>query len=111
MPEATVAHPRRGSSVVSGALWIVFIVVGWLVFAYLAFGAPGGLAAAWTAVHSLTLYLQVILWLLLLPWMVSLWIANSTMALWLRAALILMIFVATFAITIPSFLDSVRKAR
>lgn len=86
-------------------------MVGWLVFAYLAFGVPGGLAAAWAAVHSLTLYLQVILWLLLLPWMASLWIANSSMALWLRAVLILMIFVATFAISIPSLMERVRTSR
>jgi len=82
-------------------MWAAFILVGWAVFAYLVLAAPGGLPAAWSWVRSLPLVIQLVMWLLLLPWMVALWISQTSWAPALRFLLIAGLALATFWISVP----------
>ena len=81
--------------------WAAFILVGWAVFAYLLLAAPGGLPAAWDRVRALPLLVQLLMWLLFLPWMVALWISQTSWAPALRVLLIAGLVLATFWISIP----------
>jgi hypothetical protein len=81
--------------------WAAFILAGWAVFLYLLLAAPGGLPAAWDWVRSLPLLLQLVMWLLFLPWMAALWISQTSWPLVLRVLLIAGLALATLWISIP----------
>lgn len=86
----------------------IFIVAGWLVLAYLAFFTPAGLAGAWQAVRALPLLVQLVLWLLLLPWMLALWVFQLPWVLWLRVLLILGLAWVTYFMAVPPLIDLLR---
>jgi hypothetical protein len=91
--------------------WAAFIVVGWLVFAYLAFVSPGGLAGAWAFVRALPVLVQLLLWLLFLPWMIALWIAQTGWPVWLRVLLVVGLAWATWSMAVPPLLQALRGSR
>jgi len=69
-------------------LWSLALLAGWIAFAYLALGTPGGLEGAWAWVRVQPVAMQVAMWLFLLPYMVALWIGQSDWALWVKVVLI-----------------------
>ena len=85
-----------------------FIVIGWLVFAYLAFATPGGLPAAWASVRALPLVVQLLMWLLFLPWMIALWIYQTSWPLWLWILLVLGLVWVTYNMAIPPLVQMIR---
>lgn len=64
-------------------------------FAYALFANPGTLTDAWEWVRSLPLLVQLLVWLLCLPWMIALWIWSMPWALVVRAVLVLAILAFT----------------
>jgi len=89
----------------------VFIVLGWLVFGYLAFFAAGGLQGAWQAVRGLPILVQLLVWLLLLPWMMALWIYQTGWALWLRLLLIAGLIWVTYSMAVPPLIQLLRAPK
>lgn len=89
----------------------VFIVAGWLVMAYLAFFTASGLEGAWQFVRGLPIIVQVVLWLLLLPWMIALWIYQLGWPLWLRLLLIFGLIWATYFMAVPPLLQMLRAPK
>jgi hypothetical protein len=77
--------------------WLLVILLGWGVLAYLAWGTPGGLDAAWTWVQDQSLVARIAMWLLLLPWMGALWVSQTSLAEWIKTTLVLGIAVLTVA--------------
>jgi hypothetical protein len=65
-------------------LWFSVVVIGWLVVAYIALTVPDGLYAMADWVGSLNPVVQVLVWLVLLPYMMAMWVWNSTWELWMR---------------------------
>lgn len=63
-------------------------VVMTALFAYFLVTDPARLAAVWTWTRSLPLVVQGVIWLLFLPWMVSLWFWVMPWALPIRLVLI-----------------------
>jgi len=53
-------------------------------FAYYLFGEPSRLTEAWDWVRQLPLLVQLVLWLLFLPWMFALWVLAQPWAVALR---------------------------
>ncbi len=98
---STTEDKKPGGSTLQLLAWAIFIVAGWGVFAYLLLVASGGLTAAWEWVRSLPLLIQLVMWLLLLPWMLALWISQTPWAPAVRIILIAGIALATFWISIP----------
>ncbi len=80
------SHPAMRTTVRSA--WLIVVIVGWAIVGYLALGTAGGLDAAWTWVSDQSLFMQIAMWLFLLPWMGALWIWQTSLAEWLRIALI-----------------------
>ena len=70
-----------------GILLAVFLVL-WLAFGAALVLSHGSLDAAWSAIRSLPLAVQGLLWLLFLPVMLGLWIWESTWPLVLRIVLV-----------------------
>lgn len=108
---STTEDKKPGGSTLQLLAWAIFIVAGWAVFAYLLLVAPGGLTAAWEWVRSLPLLIQLVMWLLLLPWMLALWISQTSWVLALRVILVAGLALATFWISIPPLLRVLSGSR
>ena len=91
------------------AVWLAVVVAGWLAFAYTAVASPGGLDAAWEWVRGQSTIAQVAMWLLLLPYLIGLWLSQTSLAPWLRVALIVGLAVGTVVLSAQS--GGVGKAR
>lgn len=79
----------------------VFVIAVWLAFAYAVFVTPASLDALWASIRALPLLVQLVMWALLLPFMIVLWIWESGWALWLRALLVIGGIWVTVLITFP----------
>jgi hypothetical protein len=62
--------------------------VATVAFAYYLFSNPTVLADIWAWVRQLPLLVQLVMWLLLLPWMLALWIWTQPWALAIRLVLV-----------------------
>jgi hypothetical protein len=87
----------------------IFIVAGWLLFAYIAFATPAGLGGLWDSVRALPLIVQLVVWLLFLPWMLALWVYHSAWPLWLRIVIILGLVWATWSMAVPPLIQALRS--
>lgn len=103
-----VVIEKRGGGMFMTIVWALFILVGWLVFAYLAFVFPGGLQAAWTWVRALPLLAQLVMWVLLLPWMLALWLWQLAWPAWIRLILVLGLAWVTYAMSVPPLVQLIR---
>ena len=72
----------------SGVLFVVFAIV-WIVFGAALVLSQGSVDQAWTAIRSLPLPVQAIVWVLFLPVMVGLWVWEQTWPLLVRLALVI----------------------
>lgn len=84
-----------------GMVWFVFVVAGYLAFAYLAFLFPGGLDTAWAWLHSMPIVWQVVAWIALLPWAFSLWIWSLAWPEWLAESVIVLTAVVVLVASWP----------
>jgi hypothetical protein len=69
----------------------------WIAFAVLWIFTPSTLGHIQHWIASIPLAAEVILWIVFLPWVGSLWIWHSSLALWLRILLIVVIALATIS--------------
>jgi hypothetical protein len=99
---------KSGGSMAQMVVWAAFIALGWLVFAYLAFATPGGLPGAWASIRALPLLVQLVLWLLFLPWMIALWIAQTGWPGWLRVLLVVALLWVTYSMAFPPLFQALR---
>jgi hypothetical protein len=67
----------------------------WIVFALMWIFEPSALGGLYQGIHGLPLWLEVITWLVFLPWVFALWIWQTSLALWLRIALIFIVAMFT----------------
>lgn len=79
-------------------------VVAWAAFAYGVLASQGSLDAAWTWINGLPLLLRVVVWLLLLPVALGLWIWHADWALAVRLVLVLGLAIATLYTFLPRWL-------
>lgn len=77
-----------GALAESGFLWIVFAFL-WVAFGVGLVASQGSLDSAWQWVRDLPWLMEGLVWVLLLPVMIALWIWETSWALVLRLALVL----------------------
>lgn len=104
----SIDKPKPGGSMGVTISFALFVVAGWIVFVYFTLAGPDGLAGAWISVRALPFMVQLLMWLLLLPWMLALWIANTGWPAWLRVMLIVGLAWATYFMSVPPLLQGVR---
>ena len=97
----TVGPVARGKRSCGGLLWLAAVIAGWLVFGYIALYTPGGLDSLWESVRALPAVVQVILWLVLLPYMAALWVWQADWSVPVRVGVIGGIALGTVLLSIP----------
>jgi ABC-type amino acid transport system permease subunit len=90
-----------------GILFAIFAVL-WIAFGAALIWSQGSLDAAWQFVRGLPLVVQGIIWLLLLPVMIGLWIWETTWPLILRLVVILGIAGWNLIVFLPRVLQAGR---
>ncbi len=82
-------------------LWFSLVLLGWFGLAYIAVTVPGGIYAAWEWVLGQGLLVQILMWLLLLPYMLAMWLWAMPWAESLRIVAVLAVFVASLVLSRP----------
>jgi hypothetical protein len=72
----------------TGILFAVFAVV-WVAFGAAVLRSQGTVDQAWRRIRALSIALQLVIWVLLLPVMIGLWIWETTWPVLVRATLVL----------------------
>ena len=67
-------------------LWFVWMVLMWVVF--FALLSAGRLDSVREAVSDLNVVVQVVLWIVFLPWLLGTYVWTSSLAEWLRVSLV-----------------------
>lgn len=100
MGDLTVSRAQTRKRPSLGAiLWFVWMVAMWLAFFVLLFADR--LDDLWRAILQLPLIVEIILWVLFLPWMLGMAVWTSTWADWLRVALVLCFAVGWTIVSYP----------
>jgi hypothetical protein len=103
MKEGTVAvrdASARSTLLVSSIVFGLSVVIT-VAFAYLMFADPARLTDAWLAVRSLPLAVQLVMWALLLPWMIALWVWSLPLALGVRIAVVAVLLIGSNCLLVP----------
>lgn len=82
-------------------LFFILMVVLWGAFIALAIASPDTLNDAWRSTRDLWWPLQVLVWIVLLPWMVGLWVWQTDWSLGVRFALVAVLAVGWSAASFP----------
>jgi hypothetical protein len=85
---------------VSGIMFGVASLVT-LVFGYALVADQSRLIDAWEFIRALPLVVQIVLWLIFLPWMAALWVWTLPLALTLRVLLVVAILAAAEYLLFP----------
>ena len=91
----------------SGVLFGMFALI-WIAFAAGLIWSQGSLDEAWQSVRSLPLIVQAVVWLLLLPVMIGLWIWETSWPLVVRLVLVIGIAGWNLLIFLPRALQAAR---
>lgn len=87
------------------AAWSISVfamsIVATAAFGYLLVTDPGRLNETWVWTRSLPLWVQAIVWLLFLPWMIALWIWTLPWAMPIRLVLVVAALVWTTWLLYP----------
>ena len=97
---APLRESHSATRTVVRSAWLVVVIAGWFAVGYLALGTTGGLDAAWTWVADQSLFMQIAMWLFLLPWMGALLISQTSLAEWLQIALIVGLAVLSIGLAV-----------
>jgi hypothetical protein len=82
-------------------LFFILMVVLWGAFIALAVASPETLSGAWQSTRDLWWPLQVLVWIVLLPWMIGLWVWQTDWSLGARSALVAVLAVGSSAASFP----------
>lgn len=92
--------PAKPPARVSRWFWTACVVL-WVIFGAVLVVDPSRLLDLGQAVRDLPLVVEVVVWILFLPWMVGLWIWQLGWAAWLRVALIVAVAVGGAVVFYP----------
>ena len=93
-------QPAKRSAGVSRGFWTACVVL-WLIFGTVLLVDSSRLLDLWQAVRDLPLVLEVLAWVVFLPWVVGLWIWQLDWWSWLRVALIVIVAVGGAIVFYP----------
>lgn len=81
----------------SEAAWTISVfgisLMATALFGYYLFTQPERLVELWHWTRSLNIFVQGVIWVIFLPWMVALWIWSTSWALPIRLVLVVAVFV------------------
>lgn len=101
MQSQTVNQATTASTLmVSGIMFGVATLVT-LVFGYALVADQSRLVDAWELIRALPLVVQIVMWLIFLPWMAALWVWTLPLTLTLRVLLVVVILAAAEYLLFP----------
>jgi hypothetical protein len=89
---------RRGRPL-GATLWFLWMVIMWAAFFVLLFADR--LDGLWSAIRDLPLVVEVVAWVLLLPWMLGTAVWTSSWPAWLRVLLVVCFAVCWTLMSVP----------
>ena len=89
-PATTKREPTRMEQLFNVSVFVLFLVL-WVLFAYALVASQGSLDSVWAWSRSQHIIVQGVIWLLVLPLAVGLWIWESGWPLLVRLALVVSI--------------------
>jgi hypothetical protein len=95
------ASTDRPATDVNAWIWFISTTGVWLAFGVAAIASPGTLTDLWEWVQGLPLAAEIALWIATLPWMLALAVFESSLAEWLRIALIATLAVGWTLASVP----------
>jgi uncharacterized membrane-anchored protein len=101
MNNATQAQTAGASTLLVSGLMFGLSVLVTLAFGYALIADQSRISDVWVWVRGLPLAIQIVLWLLLLPWMVALWAWTLPLTLWVRVLMIVVILGAAEFLLFP----------
>ena len=101
MQNQTVNQATTASTLmVSGIMFGIATLVT-LVFGYALVADQSRLGDAWELIRALPLIVQIVMWLIFLPWMAALWVWTLPLTLTLRVLLVVVILAAAEYLLFP----------
>lgn len=85
---SATTKPTRQPSMAVSVVFLFVCTMLWLAFGAVLLIDPSRLLDAWDAVRGQPLIVEILAWVLLLPWMFGLWVWQSDWATWTRVALL-----------------------
>lgn len=103
MPTTIAGTPGRetGGFRVPQRLGFAVVIILWLAFGAALAADPGILDSLWRSIRGLWVPIQVVVWVLLLPWVIGLWVWQMPWMLWLRLLLVAGLAMANVAAFFP----------
>lgn len=99
MSEQVRGSPIWSSRPVGGIVWFVWMVGMWVTFFWLLFA--NGLDEVWRAVTGLPILIEIVVWIVFLPWMLGTWVWTGPWPDWVRVALVLCFAIGWTLVSIP----------
>ena len=101
MNNTTQTQPIGNSTLLVSGLMFGISALVTLAFGYALIADPSRLTDAWVWVRSLPLVVQIVLWLIFLPWMAALWVWTLPLTLWVRVLIVVVILGAAEYLLFP----------
>ena len=96
LARGTQARSRRSAGSV---VWFIWMVGMWLAFFWLLFA--GALDGLWRTITGLPILLDIVLWIVFLPWMLATWVWTGPWPEWIRVTLVLCFAIGWTVVSIP----------
>jgi hypothetical protein len=99
------ARPNGARPFIPPGLAFAAVLVLWIAFGVTVAANPAGLGELRERIEGLWLPLQVVVWLVFLPWMLALRTWQADWAIWLRLGIVTGLAVATVAAFLPRWYE------
>jgi hypothetical protein len=90
---------NRKPASLGSEIWFAWMIAMWLAFFALLFA--GRLDDLWSAIRDLPLVVEVVFWVLFLPWFLGMAVWTSSWPEWLRLVLVLVFAIGWTVISVP----------
>ena len=99
MSEAIRGPQARSLPPAGGGLWFIWMVGMWAAFFWLLLA--GRLDDVWRWVTQLPILVEIVVWIVLFPWLLGTWVWNSSLPDWLRVGLVVCFAVGLIVVSMP----------
>jgi hypothetical protein len=99
MPELAGRVEARSRPPAGAMVWFIWMAGMWLAFFWLLFA--DSLDQVWKAITELPILLEILVWIVFLPWVLGTWVWTAPWPEWLRITLVLCFAIGWTLISLP----------
>jgi hypothetical protein len=97
----SASHKAGKRASFGGYLWFIGVAGLWTAFGVVALRSTEKLADLWNWVVGLAVVEEIAVWIVLFPWVLGLWVSQTSWAEWLRILLVVSFAVGWTLLSIP----------